>query len=222
MPSIVRSVIDVAIEWGVPAALAGASAWVAVKRRAIRDRWRKRRQRRESQDAMLDSWPTVFQFVGEAKVREDKNAARDVRVTAEFTALREHLGRQDATLDGISAQLWGAMKLDPQARFQCDHTGRNLQVNAAYAQMMRVGEFNLLGYGWKNRLAETGRAEYEQAAAQAFKEHRRFERAVVFCRGDSTCFRAVVRIEPYPEDPADLKSGNARWFGSVTYVEEVE
>lgn len=48
MSSIVRSVIDVAIEWGVPAALAGASAWAAVKRRAIRDRWSKRRQRRES------------------------------------------------------------------------------------------------------------------------------------------------------------------------------
>lgn len=171
---------------------------------------------------MLDSWPTVFQFVGEAKAREDKNAARDVRVTAEFTALREHLGRQDATLDGIAAQLWGAMRLDPQSLFQCDNAGRNVQVNAAYAKLMRVGEFDLMGFGWKNRLAETGRDDFERAAAQAFREHRKFERTVTFQRGDGTRFRGRVRLEPHPEDPAELQDGRQPlWFGSVTPVEEV-
>lgn len=221
MPDVIRDAINVALEWGIPAALAGLTAWAGVKRQRIRSWYRSVKARKEANDAMVRSLPTVMEFIADAKTREDKNAARDVRVTAEFTALREHLARQDSALENIAAQLWGAMKLDPQARFQCDNTGRNIQVNAAYAQMMRVGEFDLLGYGWKNRLPDSGRAEYEQASAQAFKEHRRFERAVVFCRGDGSRFRAVVRIEPYPEDPADLKSGTARWFGSVTYVEEV-
>ena len=222
MPNVIRDAVSVALEWGIPAALTGIGAWFAVRRREIRDRWRKRKQRKGAQDAMLDSWPSALAFIADAKTREDSSVARESRVTAEFAAIREHLVRQDGTLEAIAAQLWGAMKLDPQARFQCDHTGRNLQVNAAYAAMMRVGEFDLTGFGWKNRLAESTRDEYERAAAQAFSDHRKFERSTVFCRGDSTCFRGLVRIEPYPEDPADLKGGNARWFGTVTYIEEVE
>jgi hypothetical protein len=109
---------------------------------------------------------------------------------------------QDMALDNIQAQLWAARRFSVQAEFQCDHTGRNVQVNAAYASLMRVGEFDLLGYGWKNRVVEEDRRDYEIAAHQAFKEHRKFERTVRFQRGDGTRFRGRVRLEPQftPED----------------------
>lgn len=173
-------------------------------------------------DAMVASWPTALDFISKAQEREDKSAARDVRITAEFKGISEHLERQDGVMDRIAAQIWAAERFDVQAKFQCDHTGRNEQVNAAYAITMRVGEFDLMGFGWKNRVVEEDRREYEAAAAQAFREYRKFERAVRFVRGDGSRFRGLVRIEPYPEDPADLSEGrHPLWFGSVAVVEEL-
>lgn len=195
--------------------------WLGVRTR-IGGWWRSVKARKQATEAMVQSWPTALRFIEGAEAREEKTAAREVRVTAEFTAIREHLERQDSALDRISAQLWGQMKLDPQARFQCDHMGRNEQVNAAYAAIMRVGEFDLMGFGWKNRVVEEDRPEYEKAAGQAFREHRKFEKAVRFRRGDGSTFRGLVRIEPYPEDPADLADGrHPLWFGSVVVVEEL-
>lgn len=214
--------------YGAIAATIGAAVgawlldrWLGVRMR-IGNWWRTIKSRKSMTEAMVASWPTALEFISKAQEREEKAAAREVRVTAEYKALREHLERQDATLERISAQLWGQMKLDPQARFQCDQEGRNEQVNAAYAATMRVGEFDLTGYGWKNRIVEEDRREYEAASVQAFREHRKFERAVRFRRGDGTMFRGLVRIEPYPEDPADLADNrHPLWFGSVVVVEEL-
>lgn len=223
MPSPAQTAVQVAIEWSVPALLGLLGTWAAVKWRSVRDWFRSVKARKAATEAMVTSWPTALRFIEGAEAREEKTAAREVRVTAEFAAIRGHLERQDSALERISAQLWGQMKLDPQARFQCDHAGRNEQVNAAYAAIMRVGEFDLMGYGWKNRVFDPDRREYEALAAQAFREHRKFERAVRFVRGDGTMFRGLVRIEPYPEDPADLADGrHPLWFGSVVVVEEIE
>lgn len=214
--------------YGAIAATIGAAfgAWLLDRWLGVRARtgnwWRTVKARKQATEAMVQSWPTALRFIEGAEAREEKTAAREVRVTAEFAAIREHLERQDSALDRISAQLWGQMKLDPQARFQCDHAGRNEQVNAAYAAIMRVGEFDLMGFGWKNRVVEDDRTEYDRAAGQAFREHRKFERAVRFVRGDGSRFRGLVRIEPYPEDPADLADGrHPLWFGSVVVVEEL-
>ena len=195
--------------------------WLGVRRKF--GNWSQSvKSRKRATEAMVSSWPTALAFISEAKNREEAAEAREVRVTGQFATIREHLERQDKTLDNIAAQLWGAMKLDPQARFVCSHDGKNTQVNSAYAAVMRVGEFDLLGYGWKNRLLESDRHDYESAAAQAFREHRKFERTVRFQRGDGTRFRGRVRLEPYPEDPDDLMEGReALWFGSVTVVEEI-
>ena len=213
---------------GAIAATVGAAlgAWLLDRWLGVRTRvaswWRSLQSRKSMTEAMVASWPTALEFISGAQKREDATAAREIRITAEFTAIRDHLKRQDSALDRISAQLWGQMKLDPQARFQCDHLGRNEQVNAAYAATMRVGEFSLMGFGWKNRLVEEDRREYEAAAAQAFREHRKFECAVRFMRGDGTRFRGLVRVEPYPEDPADLADGrHPLWFGSVVVVEDL-
>lgn len=212
-----------AIAAAIGTAVAGwlIGRWLGIRSR-ITQWWRSIKARKSMTEAMVATWPTALEFISGAQKREDATAAREIRIAAEFTSLRDHLVRQDSTLDRISAQLWGQMKLDPQARFQCDHLGKNEQVNAAYAATMRVGEFDLMGFGWKNRLVEEDRREYEAAAAQAFLEHRKFERAVRFVRGDGSRFRGLVRIEPYPEDPADLADGrHPLWFGSVVVVEEL-
>ena len=136
--------------------------------------------------------------------------------------LDKRLDGQDSMLELISAQLWAARRFSVQAEFQCDHTGRNVQVNAAYASMMRVGEIELTGFGWKNRVVEEDRHDYESDAAQAFREHRKFERTVRFQRGDGTRFRGRVRLEPFPESFEDLVEGrDPLWFGTVTLVEEL-
>lgn len=213
--SLFADALSEAVKWAVPVALTGLLGWWAIKRKAI-DAWRNQRaERRDRFDAMLADFP---QF------RDDMAQLKDSagRVTGQIKLIDGRLDAQDHMLDRISAQLWGQMKLDPQARFQCDHIGRNEQVNAAYAAIMRVGEFDLMGFGWKNRVVEEDRPEYEKAAAQAFREHRKFEKAVRFRRGDGSTFRGLVRIEPYPEDPADLADGrHPLWFGSVVVVEEL-
>ena len=193
----------------------GIRKWFGDWRRGVK-------ARKESAEAMAQSWPTALKFISGAEIREEQTAAREVRVTAEFAAIRGHLDKQDAALERIAAQLWGALRFDVQAKFQCDETGRNVQVNAAYASLMRVGEFELLGYGWKNRVLDEDRRDYETQAGQAFREHRKFERTVRFVRGDGSVFRGRVRLEPHPEDPADLAEGRSPlWFGSVTLVEEL-
>lgn len=215
--------------WGALAATLGTAigAWLLDRWLGVRSRvvnwWRSVKARKSGTEAMVASWPTALKFIEEAKTREDAAEAREARLTGEFQAIRGHLSRQDSALEHIAAQLWGALRFDVQAKFQCDTTGRNVQVNAAYASLMRVGEFELMGYGWKNRVLDEDRRDYEQQAGQAFREHRKFERTVRFQRGDGTVFRGRVRLEPHPEDPQDLAEGrDPLWFGSVTLVEEIQ
>ena len=223
MPSAIHTAIDVALEWGIPAALTAVGAWVAVRWRRIRDWMRSAKARKAATEAMVNSWPTAMEYISGSKMRDDAAQLREVRVTSEFQAIREHLERQDKTLDAIESQLWGQMKLDPQARFICDASGRNTQVNSAYANEMRVGELDLTGFGWKNRIDPAERADYERSAVQAFKEHRKFERTVTFVRGDGTRLLGMVRLIPHPEDPEDLADGRLPlWFGSLVKVKEVE
>lgn len=195
--------------------------WLGI-RAAIGNWWRSVRSRKSMTEAMVTSWPTMLEFISKAQTRDDTTAARDLRLTTEIQGFREHLGRQDHALDNISAQLWSVKRFSVQAEFQCDHTGRNVLVNAAHVSLMRVTDRDLLDYNWKNRVVEEDRRDYEAFQRQAFKEHRKFERTVRFQRGDGTCFRGRVRLEPYPEDPADLAQGReALWFGIVTVVEEL-
>lgn len=192
--------------------------WLGVRSR-ISNWWRSVKARKTATEAMVNSWPTAMEFISDAKMRDDKTAAREVRVTAEFTGLREHLERQDEKLNTIMAQQWGSMKLDPQARFICDSEGRNSEVNTAYAQLLRVGESSLKAFGYKNYIDPAHLAKYMTAALQAVKEHRRFEGTVVMVRGDGSKFLAHVRLEPYPEDP--LHGDASHWFGAMTKVEEI-
>ena len=185
---------------------------------------------RENLSRMVSEWPDKFANVElhMASVKSymvDSDHARAQLATdlqRSSDKLDKRLDGQDSMLDLISAQLWAARRFSVQAEFQCDHAGRNVQVNAAYASMMRVGEIELTGFGWKNRVVEEDRHDYESAAAQAFGEHRKFERTVRFQRGDGTRFRGRVRLEPFPESFEDLVEGrDPLWFGTVTLVEEL-
>ena len=199
---------------GTTLAAIGGAWWKSGRQRWAK--WRSSRaERRERFDAMLADFPTF---------RDQMTHISDTtsRVTGQIRGIDQRMSAQDKMLDAIAASQWAAMRFDLQARFQCDHTGRNQQVNDAYAKMMRVSERALLEYDWKNTVLEEDRPQYERDAAQAFREHRRFERTVRFKRGDGTRFLGHVRIEPYPEDPQDLTEGrHAMWFGSVIVVEEL-
>lgn len=196
--------------------------WLGV--RAKVGAWRgKRKARRAALDDFIhEHMPALVRFVDSIAERDDKATQRETRITTQIQAFGEHLSRQDAVLDNIAAQLWAAARFDVQARFQCDHTGRNIAVNAAYAKLMRVSEFELGEWRWKNCLDENDAQRYIEVVQRCFREHRRFEGQAIFKRGDGTRFRGRVRLEPHPEDAADLAEGRyPTWFGSVLLIEEL-
>lgn len=226
-----QSLIDIAI--GVATLGSALAAWFKWGRKW----WAKhkvkhadRRRFREQLARMVSEWHIKFEKVEthmvsvQAYMAESDHArtqlASDLRLSSD--KLHKRLDGQDGVLEGIAAQLWAGRRFSIQAEFQCDVAGRNAQVNAAYANLMRVGEIELVGFGWKNRVVEEDRHDYESAAAQAFHEHRKFERTVRFQRGDGTRFRGRVRLEPFPESVEDLAEGREPlWFGTVTLVEEL-
>lgn len=215
------------IGWIVPLVLAGLG-WIfraTIGRwwRALRELLGKRRARSDALDVFIRThMPVLVDFVTSSREREAKATQRETRITTQMQAFGEHLSRQDDKLDSIAAQLWASARFDVQARFRCDHNGRNLSVNDAYAKLMRVSEFELGELRWKSRLDEQDAERYLTSVQRCFREHRRFEGQAIFRRGDSTRFRAHVRIEPYPEDADDLDDGkHPTWFGSILLLEEL-
>lgn len=190
---------------------------------ALRETLGKRRARSDALDLFIGThMPVLVDFVTGSREREEKATQRETRSTTQMQAFGEHLTRQDDKLDSISAQLWASARFDMQARFRCDHLGRNESVNEAFAKMLRVSEFALLELRWKNRLDEYDAERYLTGVERCFREHRRFEGQAIWRRGDNTRFRAHVRIEPYPEDSDDLGEGkHPTWFGSVLMLEEL-
>lgn len=172
----------------------------------------RRKANRTAIEQFAQSWPDV-----------SKSIADGARITQQFQTLSADLNKrldsQDNALHAIRAMQWGHLKLDPQARFICDNTGRNINVNPAFAKLLRVGEHNLLGFGYKNQIAQEAVREYVQKWEQASKEHRPFEDTVIFVRGDYTKFLGHVRLVPYPEDADDGPASH--WFGLVTLVKEL-
>lgn len=180
---------------------------------------RKRRAFKESREAMFQTWPTVHRSFQDLSAQFAESAKDRSRITSEFKALNSRLDQQDENLAHIRAMQWGQMKLEPQARFVCETDGRNILVNTAYAKLLRVGEHELLGFGYKNRIAPEDEADYIARWERAAKEHRSFEDTITFIRGDGSRFAGHVRLEPYPDDP---RIGPAtHWFGVITLVKEL-
>lgn len=218
-----RSALDIVMEWGIPATLTGFGAWIAVKRDAIRSALRRRRARRTALDDFIEQqMPELVRFVSTSNERADKAQARETRITTELQGFREHLNRQDEVLDNIVAQLWAQARFDNNGRFRCDHNGRNLSVNEAFAKMLQVSEFELGDFRWKNCLDDAHSARYLSDVTRCFAEHRRYNGQAIFKRPNGTRVRCQVRIEPHPEDAADLGEGKfPTWFGYVMFLEEL-
>lgn len=230
MADVFRSALDIVMEWGIPASLVSFGAWLAIKRDAMRERWRRRQARRCAIDSFIEQqMPELVSFVAGSKEREDKALARETRITTELRGFSEHLSRQDGhlsrqdgKLDNIEAQLWAAARFDIQARFQCDSEGRNVAVNSVFAKMLHVSEFELGDLRWKSLIDEDDAKRYNENLQRCLREYRRFEGNVIFRRPDGTRVRTSVRVEPYPEDPADLAEGRSpTWFGFVGKLEEL-
>lgn len=230
MASMFRSALDIVMEWGIPATLTGLGAWIAVKRDAIRARWKRRQARRTALDDFIEQqMPELVRFVSTSNERADKAQARETRITTELQGFREHLSRQDGVLaeivsrqEDVQAQMWAQARFDNNGRFRCDHTGRNISVNEAFAKMLHVSEFELGDFRWKNCLDDAHSARYLSDVARCFAEHRRYNGQAIFKRPNGTRIRCQVRIEPHPEDAADLGEGKfPTWFGYVMFMEEL-
>ncbi len=182
--------------------------------------WRRKRKAfHDARESMFQSWPSALREMQDIGAKFSEASQAQARITREFAALNTRLDQQDENLAHIRAMQWGQMKLEPQARFVCTTDGRNILVNTAYAKLLQVGEHELLGFGYKNRIAPEDEADYIARWERAAKEHRPFEDTITFIRGDGTRFAGHVRLEPYPDDP---RIGPApHWFGVVTKVKDV-
>lgn len=118
---------------------------------------------------------------------------------------------QNRVLGNISAMIHGEMELDPTPHFICDSTGRNLNVNTAYARLVGCGRDELMGFGYQRFLPTDQNPMFMQGFLDAADKHRSFESTLKIRRPDGTIIAASVRIVPHPENdpPAHF------WIGVV-------
>ena len=188
-------------------------AWFKRIGPAIRNNRRMRKARVEQDDAMRATWPTIHAAVTNYTGQFE---ALSEQIRIGFEASDKRLDTQDESIATILANTWAEMRMSPVARFECDSTGRNREVNPAYADQMRVDEKQLMGFGYKNYFKNPA---FHALFSQAVKEHRLFDETTEACRGDGTCFFARVIARPFPDDPS--KGMPLRWYGSVEVLMEI-
>lgn len=170
-------------------------------------------------------------FANWRKVREERRAAfndlpmrvsgfaellngvseRTDRALSVLDAQTKTLADQNRVLSNISAMIHGEMELDPTPRFICDSTGRNLNVNTAYARLVGCGRDELMDFGYQRFLPIDQNPMFMQGFLDAADKHRSFESTLKIRRPDGTLLAAGVRIVPHPENdpPAHF------WIGVV-------
>lgn len=174
---------------------------------------RMRKARVDQDDAMRATWPTIHAAVTNYTGQFE---ALSEQIRAGFEASDRRMDTQDESIATILANTWAEMRMSPVARFECDSTGRNREVNPAYSDEMRVDEKQLMGFGYKNYFKDPA---FHALFAQAVKEHRLFDETTEACRGDGTCFFARVIARPFPDDPS--KGMPLRWYGSIEVLKEI-
>lgn len=213
--------------YGAILATVGAAfgAWLLDRWLGLRSRtanwWRSVKARKSATEAMVDSWPSIVEGMGryteQFKALNDGLGALSVQIKTGHAGFDGRLDKQDQSLATILANTWAEMRLSPLARFVCDNDGKNLDVNPAYADMLRTDERQLQGFGYKNFFREP---EFHAAFSMAAREHRIFDETTTVTRGDGTRFIARVAVRPFPDDPS--KGDPWRWYGVVTMVEELD
>lgn len=138
-------------------------------------------------------------------------SARSDRALSVLDAHTKTLEDQNRVLSNISAMIHGEMELDPTPRFICDSTGRNLNVNTAYARLVGCGRDELMDFGYQRFLPIDQNPMFMQGFLAASDKHRSFESTLTIRRPDGTLVAASVRVVPHPENdpPAHF------WIGVV-------
>lgn len=189
------------------AAVGGVGAvFLWMKRRYLSfANWRKVREERR---AALNELP--MRVSGFAELLNGVSERTD-RALSVLDAQTKTLADQNRVLSNISAMIHGEMELDPTPRFICDSTGRNLNVNTAYARLVGCGRDELMDFGYQRFLPIDQNPMFMQGFLDAADKHRSFESTLKIRRPDGTLLAASVRIVPHPENdpPAHF------WIGVV-------
>ena len=167
--------------------------------------WRKAREERRAAINDLPMRVSGFaELLGGVSERTD-------RALSVLDAQTKTLEDQNRVLGNISAMIHGEMELDPTPRFICDSTGRNLNVNTAYARLVGCGRDELMDFGYQRFLPIDQNPVFMQGFLDASDKHRSFESTLKIRRPDGTPIAASVRIVPHPENdpPAHF------WIGVV-------
>lgn len=167
--------------------------------------WRKAREERR---AAINDLP--MRVSGFAELLSGVSERTD-RALSVLDAQTKTLADQNRVLSNISAMIHGEMELDPTPRFICDSTGRNLNVNTAYARLVGCGRDELMDFGYQRFLPIDQNPMFMQGFLDAADKHRSFESTLKIRRPDGTFLAASVRIVPHPENdpPAHF------WIGVV-------
>ena len=167
--------------------------------------WRKAREERR---AAINDLPMRVSDIAELLSGVSERTDRALSVLDAHTKTLED---QNRVLGNISAMVHGEMELDPTPRFICDSTGRNLNVNTAYARLVGCGRDELMDFGYQRFLPIDQNPMFMQGFLDAVDKHRSFDSTLKIRRPDGTIIAASVRIVPHPEDdpPAHF------WIGVI-------
>ena len=201
---LIQSIDATQVFLAVVGGFGAALLWV--KRRYISfAAWRKAREERRAAINDLPLRVSGFaELLGGVSERTD-------RALSVLDAQTKTLEDQNRVLGNISAMIHGEMELDPTPRFICDSTGRNLNVNTAYARLVGCGRDELMDFGYQRFLPIDQNPMFMQGFLDASDKHRSFESTLTIRRPDGTHIAASVRIVPHPENdpPAHF------WIGVV-------
>lgn len=189
----------------------GATVWALFTAggRAARARvlgwWGYRREQRESFAAMVHGFPELRDMV-----RTASDAAQ--RCTGQIRAMDARLTDQDKVLATLLAMTLGEFEASSVPKFVCDTSGRNMNVNAAYAALLGVGREDLLDYRWRSFIPSDALTGYLARFQAAAADHRKFEDDVQMRRADGTLVRLRVHMLPFPPDEGPA----THWVGILS------
>jgi PAS domain S-box-containing protein len=182
--------------------------------RAARERvtgwWTRRREQRENFSAMAQGFPELRDMV-----RVASDAAQ--KCTGQIRAIDARLTGQDKVLATLLAMTLGEFEASPVPKFVCDASGRNMNVNAAYAALLGVGREDLLDFRWRSNIPADVLEPYLARFQSAVRDHRKFEDEIPMRTVDGRTIRLRVHMLPFPPDEAPA----THWVGILAPVGQV-
>lgn len=193
-------------KWIVLAILAALASWAGVQREEIRKWAAKRAIKRQAMEAFASAAPSMLRQNEELR----QGVAEVLRQVGEVRVQQAAHGGQ---LDELLALTHGQFDLSPEPMFVCDNSGRNLRVNAAYAQLLHTGRGELTGYGYKSFMPQPEQDRYMGRFLAAVAECRDFEDEISMWCGDNLVRLRVVLV-PHPRD----SDQPTHWVGTLVQL----